>query len=553
LGLVLFGCGSGGGADNILGTASSGSSGSTSLDGSVRIGSGVGNGFVEGVLAAEETTLLSGFSTTITVNLVDSNDNALTDIKLVTFGSNCVSQGQASFDNAIVSSLSGLATTEYTPLGCTGTDQITASVTVNSVDITASVTVTIQADQVLGVQFVSATATQLSLKGLGGDETSALTFRLVGAQNAPIIGETVTFSVSPSTGGVIIVSGTESDVSDVSGEVSTIIRSGTTATTVEVTATHSASSTSGLSDDITISTGIPVADRFSLSVSDFAPLDAFRFDGIEVDFSIIASDQFGNPVPDGARVSFVAPESGQITPSCALIDGRCTVTWLSSAPRPADLRVSIIAFMNGAESFVDKNGNNIFDAADLNDFTDLPEPCVDENENSTCEPSAGEFFADANEDGSRTAADGVWNGPCLSAVNNAAICNTPESIVISKVAVLALSTNTPGLVSLGTFPAIGSSIDLTDGLVHAFTGMIIGDDNNNPLPTGTTITFSDPDGAFNFSGNSSVQVSDQAPTGPFGVSIITNGIPTPGGGRLVLNVDLPGTAVDAEFTWTTID
>ena len=175
--------------------------------------------------------------------------------------------------------------------------------------------------------------------------------------------------------------------------------------------------------------GVPAADKFSLSVSDFAPANAFNTDGIEVTFSVIVSDQFGNPVVDGSTVHFKSPESGQIQETCTIAGGGCFVIWRSSDPRPPNGRLSVLAYMEGgSEAFNDVNGNFIFDGNET--FTDLGEACLDENENGICEADLFEFFVDANNNSVIDAGDGVWNGPCFSNIDSAAICNTPASTVI---------------------------------------------------------------------------------------------------------------------------
>jgi len=545
----------------------------------VKIGNGNGTGFISGVIATTSSDLAAGATTTLSINLVDGDNAPYIDASSIKFSSSCTSLGLASFESDTVATSGGLASVVYTAAGCTGTDIVTATTSISGTDIVASVNLTIAADTVLALQFISNSEDNLSIKGTGGVEVSVVTFRLVGALGAPIIGETVDFTLNPSSGGVSLAPDTESDVSNSSGEVTTVLRSGTAAGSVIVVATHSGSGVTGASEGISISTGIPTSDRFSLSVSDFAPADAFDTDGIEVELSIIASDQFGNPLPDGTSVSFVSPEAGQVPSSCQISSGACSVTWKSADVRPADGQLSVVAFMNGAEAFNDTNGNNIFDTGDVGGFTDLAELCVDIDASGTCDPLTGDFFVDANLNGVSDAADGNWNGPCLSALNEepildnlnaTAICNTPESVTVSRVATLFMSTNTAQIISTGTFPAFGSTITLNDDLtgtdpstigdgdttndIHEFTGMIVADSNGNPLPTGTKITFTDPDGAFNFNGSATVTVEDQAPTGPFGVSIITNGIATPGGGRLIMTIDFPNEdGHDEEFKWTTID
>jgi hypothetical protein len=52
--------------------------------------------------------------------------------------------------------------------------------------------------------------------------------------------------------------------------------------------------------------------------------------------------------------------------------GECSVRFCAGNPRPADGRVTILAYALGEESFVDSNGNNRYDAGEP--FTDLGDP-----------------------------------------------------------------------------------------------------------------------------------------------------------------------------------
>ncbi len=299
--------------------------------------------------------------------------------------------------------------------------------------------------------------------------------------------------------------------------------------------------------------GIPAADKFSLSVTDFAPANAYDTDGITVGFNVIVSDQFGNPVEDGSIVNFVSPESGQIGATCVVASGGCSVTWRSSDPRPADGRVGVLAYMlEGSEAFDDNNGNFILDSADAGTFIDLGEACLDEDEDGVCEAAEGEFFLDLNNDSVINPGDGVWNGQCYDSVDTTAVCNTPDSTVIFESAVITLSTNSFVIQSLGTFPPIESIIDLNDCAVDVYDGLILSDANGNALPTGTTLTFTTSDGAFDFVGQESITVNDRGPTGPFGTSIISNDIQTAGLGRFALVVDFPDGTTE-EIFWNTDD
>ena len=331
-----------------------------------KIGNGTGVAFVEGAAGADTTSLQSGDTVTITVNLVDGDNAPIGEDLIVTFSSNCVGDGRASFSNSSVTTSAGLASAIYTALGCSGDDVITARAIVDSVELVATVTLSIADDQVLAVEYVSSTSTQLSLKGIGGQETAVLTFRLVGASGAPIIGEDVAFALSSSAGGATLAAGRETDETDINGEVTTVLQSGTTAATVSVVATHVVVATgieiSGQSPDIVISTGIPVDDRFSISYGPQNPAGAFDTDGIEVDINIIASDQFGNDALDGTQIRFVSPESGNVDSACTLVDGRCSVKWISAGNR-GDLRATVLAFTDGAEAFSDLNGNSVYESS----------------------------------------------------------------------------------------------------------------------------------------------------------------------------------------------
>ncbi len=499
---ALVACGGGGGSDAVDPRTPTGGGGVVDGSGSAPvvvtvIGNGTGDAFVEGVANASDTSLQAGGSTQISINLVDSNNSntALTDDHTVLFTSDCVSNGLASFDGSSVISSSGLASANYTAEGCSGTDTITATATIDGSTYTAAVTLTIEADQVLGLELVSVAPPQLALAGLGGDETAIVTFRLVGEQSAPIVGEEVNFSVSSEAGGIQLVDGLITDVSDNDGIVSTVLQSGTVATSVEVIAEHSATGITASSGDITVSTGVPVQSKLSLSVDVFNP-DSWGIDGVEVKFSIIASDIFGNDAPDGTQISFASPEAGNIDSSCTLVSGQCSVTWISSSPRPANGVVTILAHTTGAEDFDDFNGNAVYDTADTFSIAehDLPEAYADENENGQYD--AGEFFVNSVDEpgdpNTYDTGDGIWNGPCLSGTDASAICpaNDADAITIFKMGTIVMSSHVVDTPEVGTFNVPSSTVLLPLATTTNLTGLIISDHNGNSLPSGSAVAFS---------------------------------------------------------------
>ncbi|MFL0801489.1 MAG: hypothetical protein K6L80_13635 [Agarilytica sp.] len=492
----------------------------------ITMGNGTGSSYEDGVLSATATSLQAGGNTIIGATLVDVDGNPYTTPTQVTFSSGCVTSGTSLLSNDVLTTSGGAASTQYTANGCNGEDIVTANATVGDLDISASVSLSIATDTVLGVEFVSVSETILSLPGAGGDETAEVTFRLLGALGAPVINESVSFRLSSAIGGVAVAPGRESDVSDFNGEVSTTVQSGTVSTTFSVIATHDASGNLTTSDGIVVSSGIPVDSKFSASFSTFTPKDAFDTDGVELDVRIIASDYFGNDVPDGAQVFFASPESGNIDQSCVLESGECSVTWRSAGVRPADFRASVIAYIDGAEDFTDNNGNSVFDAADTMGL-DLGEAFIDEDEDGSYE--VGEFFVDANQNLVRDQGNTLWDGPCLSAVDASADCSGNDSLTIWKVGVIRMPTSTPRLISANVdyngdgvsdqSLAEGDLIDMElspNGILSVT--FVVADDNvladpfgGHPMPSGTGI-FVNGDGSstFNFSGDDAIEIPDQA-------------------------------------------
>jgi len=133
-----------------------------------------------------------------------------------------------------------------------------------------------------------------------------------------------------------------------------------------------------------------------------------------------------NQLITSPREVFFKTEYGVIEPSCTTNEeGNCSVTW-SAIKRPDtggpgdDGKVTIVAWTIGEETFVDANGNGIFDDGDTaavtgNPFTDLPEPYVDANENGMHD--TGEEIIDTvngndptGANGVHDFADGFWNG-----------------------------------------------------------------------------------------------------------------------------------------------
>ena len=406
----------------------------------------------------------------------------------VTFTSPCVTSGKATLSSP-VTTVAGVATSTYKDNGCgTGSDTITASVTGD----TASATITVAAPAANNIQFVSATPSVIGTSTASASSlptSSLVKFKVVDSSNNGISGVTVDFTLIPdSAPGGITLSATQA-TSDANGEVSTSLSSGTIPTPVWVVATIHSTSLKSQSNTLTITTGLPTQDFFSLSVQTYN-LEGWSYDNETSTLTIIASDRLGNPVPDGTAINFITAGS-QITPaSCTTKDGTCSVTFKSAESRPADGRITILAYAIGEKSFVDLNINNSYDAGET--FYDIGDPYMDANENGIWD--AGEFSIASTTSGSSacltqpgaTALPGSYaNAPSKE--------NTCTAVwgqnYVRRSAVIALSgsyaclTNASGSSCVDPYEV---TVDMGSSCTKSFA-LVLTDINGNPMPADTTV------------------------------------------------------------------
>ncbi|MGD9172076.1 MAG: hypothetical protein PVI97_18820, partial [Candidatus Thiodiazotropha sp.] len=199
------------------------------------IGSGSGDDFDAASMDIAVTSLAAGGQTTITVTLADSDGNLYQETASVSFNTDCYSSGLASIDTPVETSV-GVVTTTYVAEGCSGTDTIRATVTINSETTTATGTVTVQPAEIGSLEFVSAEPSLIGLRGVGLTEVSRVSFRVLDQNGNPVSQQTVNFSLSTDVGGANIPEGAETAVSDSNGLVGTDVKSGTIPTAVRVTA-----------------------------------------------------------------------------------------------------------------------------------------------------------------------------------------------------------------------------------------------------------------------------------------------------------------------------
>jgi hypothetical protein len=252
---------------------------------------------------------------------------------------------------------------------------------------------------------------------------------------------------------------------------------------------------------------------------------------------------------------------------------------------PLGARSTLIAISKGEESFVDLNSNGLFDSGEYYYSYDLPEAFIDNNENGTrtaescneiegtegdpCDPintdgGHGEaYFSDINVNGQHDLADGKFNGLlCTAAAEADGKCNKElidvrrnfeivmsgstaySRFMVSKNSngVNASCTSTTSLIleeseftdycdvmsidisaNIGDHDNDADTPDTDIGLTGMSVFFYFTDIYNNPMPQGTTITFSAGNGEY--SGPTDDVVGNTTSTTPqvYGFSIVREG------------------------------
>jgi hypothetical protein len=201
----------------------------------LRLGHFENGSFVDGQIGLTETDLSAGGSVLLTMNVVDENGAPVRTVEEIFLSSGCSQAGLATLP-ASVNTVNGQATAGYTANGCGGTDQITA--TLASSGAVATGVVNLAAAEADVIQFVSANPRTIAIRGTGSSsrpEKSTVIFRVIAGTGTeedpgtPLSGMQVNFSLSTEVGGVSLQN--QTGFTDSSGQVSTVVRSGTAATT----------------------------------------------------------------------------------------------------------------------------------------------------------------------------------------------------------------------------------------------------------------------------------------------------------------------------------
>jgi hypothetical protein len=415
-----------------------------------------------GNTSASVTALLNGSpSTGIPVN--------------VTFSASCGRINGADGAFSTTTNGSGVGAVSYTAVNsdgslCSGVVSLTAS-SAGSDPRTA--TLNVAAAVANAITFVSAAPPQIFVAGSGALEQSVVKFKaLSGITPLPNVG--VRFSILTNPGGVgLNSSGSTGDVTVTTnslGEASVTVFSGTIPGPVKVRASLvSDSSVFAESQNLTVSSGPPSQRFMSLSLSTFN-IEGWDRDGAPTTLTVRLADRQGNPVENGTVVNFTA-EGGQVASSCATVKANgisaCSVDFTSQNFRPANGRVSVLAYASGTKDYTDTNFNNRFDAG-VDTLLPLGDAYRDDNENGVYD--TGEFVVPRG--GASACASVGW--PFPSRVDT---CDAGLATTVRQQAVILFSSSTPEAPTIvGALSASGFDFTLASR-GHPLL----------PMPAGTTV------------------------------------------------------------------
>lgn len=349
-----------------------------------------------------DITALGAYAQT-SINVTLAGTSSATPVK-VTIASQCVTSGRATLVPADVTTTTGSASFTYRDNGC-GAYQKEDNLQIAVVGTTqlASLKFSLSSPAVASISFISSSPQSIYLRGSGYVENSDVKFQVKDASGQGVPEQLVVLEPTTLAGGLLIEGGSApvTKKTDSKGEVTVRINSGTVPTPVRVKATLKDSAIATVSSSLSIAVGLPSQLRFSVAPEVFN-IEAFDWDGVSNFYTVIASDRLGNPVPDGTAINFVS-EAGQIEAlKFTSLNGgiaKATAATASNGQRPLDGRVTMVAYALGEESFIDRNGNNIYDKAGENgstqdeDFQDLGDIFLDRLYNGKFDVEKDQFLS----------------------------------------------------------------------------------------------------------------------------------------------------------------
>lgn len=308
----------------------------------------------------------------------------------------CTSKGKATLTPTSLTTTNGTATFTYKDNQCGVTDESdTVTVTISGTTTSETLEIALSAPAASSLGFVSASPETIYLRGSGFTEESTVTFLVKDQSGLPLPEQDVILEPTTLTGGLTLDEGTVAVTkpSDSNGEVTVRIRSGTVPTPVRVKATLAGTTISTVSSNLSVAVGLPSQLNFSLSQG-ARNIEGYNIDGTSNTYKIIASDRLANPVPSGTSINFVS-EGGQVEAirQTTVSNGLASATsqFQSSDPRPGNGRITVVAYALGEESFLDTDGDNVYDSGEY--FQDLGDIFLSRRYSKTYEAGKDQYIS----------------------------------------------------------------------------------------------------------------------------------------------------------------
>lgn len=340
------------------------------------------------------------------------------------------------------------------------------------------------------ITFVGATPARIFVSGSGADEQAQVKFRVLSSTAAPMQGVNVLVSLQINPGGVGIAASNSTDPvelqTDQNGEVAVSVFSGSIPGPVKLRAALVGKpGTFAETQDLTVASGPATQARFSLSVETYS-IEGGDIDGVGTKLTVRVADRVGNAVQDGTVVNFTS-EGGQVAYSCSTVQvnkiASCSVDFVSQATRPADGRVSVLAFLAGVKDYVDLIGNNKYDAG-IDSLANQGDAFRDDNENNQFD--AGEFviprggtLACAGNGGSTPARLDTCDSLLSTTVRRQAVILLASSDAVVKAKSFDMGT---GVISVGEST---ETVTVTTGIRFRLASK---GKEQLPMPAGTTLS-----------------------------------------------------------------
>ena len=424
-------------------------------------------------LLAAKNSVSALQSSAVTVEGRVNGGLAGSSVVTANFSASCGSFSPAS---AATNSAGMISTTYQSAVACSGNVVLTAQAAgANAV----TTTINVSAAQAANVVFSSATVPlMVSSAAATGLKQSSVKFQVLDSSGAGMAGQTVNISLASaaigagvtfSVGGVAATS-IQSVTTDVNGFAAVTVSSGGLPTPVVLTAALASNpAVIASSSGVAVTSGRATQNAASLSATKLS-IEGFDFAGVQTTLTMRVADRQGNPVPAGAVVNFVASH-GLVQGTCSIdAASQCSVNYTTQGLRPANGRVAILAYMDGEESFVDLNGDNIWQSNEP--FFAVGTLYRDDNENRVYDPATEQTYPGGTT-GVLACADDAHSYP--SVANTCDNVTWSGSIRVRQQIVIALATQ-------------GAKVSLTSvRTVNGFT-VRVADNNDNAMPTGTTVS-----------------------------------------------------------------